>query len=243
MSTEHHNDGPRRRRRSKAQAQGSTAMKLVMQGWEGLTDEERLRWDAQGHPRRMKGVNCFKQVNLRRLRRGEELIRLPRLAGTIDGRPLVRRLDIRNRAGRLTLELELTRKPDAPRTVWGSLPSNRGRRNAHKCPRLGWLPPAHGRWCDLTALYFAKHGQDIKRMGLELPGKRIFIRVRLELDEGRPLYEEVKAVVPTPELEMSSKALIPSKALRKPFEDPSKALRNIRPPSRRLQAPARRRKS
>jgi hypothetical protein len=49
---------------------------------------------------------------------------------------------------------------------------------------------------DITAQYFQKHGEYIHKHWTELSGKRIFIRVRPEVDGGVDLYEEVSAVVP-----------------------------------------------
>jgi len=186
--------------RSDAQREGSAAVPQVMQAWEALGDEARLEWDVQGSNRRMKGVNYFKMVNLRRLRRGEELARVPPPSKPRDGGPILKGLRIRNRHARIRLYLELHRLPDAPRTVWGSLPSNLGLKQPHACPRLGWLPHSRSRRIEITGLYFAKHGESIRRQGLQFVGKRIFIRLRQELDEGVPLYEQVKAVVPQPEL-------------------------------------------
>jgi hypothetical protein len=185
-----------------------------------------------------EGDNYFKQVNLRRLRRGEELAKLPPLSKPYDSRPLLKSLDIRNRGGRITLELELWRVPNAPRTVWGSLPSNLGLKQPHKCPRLGWLSATRGRWSEITKLYFKKHGEYIRQHGLQLVGKRIFIRIRPELDDAPSLYEQVKAEVPTPEVQMGKKAIIPSKALRIPFETPSKPLRSMARTTRAHRAPA-----
>ena len=42
-------------------------------------------------------------------------------------------------------------------------------------------------------------------------GKRIFISIRQEVDDGAPLYEQVKAVVPKPEWQEAQKGLSPSK--------------------------------
>ena len=180
-----------------------------MQAWEALDDRERLTWDVRGSTRRMKGINYFKQVNLRRLRRGEALTRVPPQSQPYDGKPLLKGLDIRNRVGRITLELELWRVPSAPRTVWGSLPSNLGLKQPDKCPRLGWLPAPQGRWVEITELYFNKHGE----------------------------YKQVKAVVPTPEVQMGKKAPFPSKPLRNPFVTPSNPLRTITGTTRAPRAP------
>ena len=221
-----------RKGRSDAQRQGSAAMTLVMQAWEALSDEERLTWDVAGSNRRMRGIDYFKQVNLRRLRRGEELTRVPLRAKPHDTRPLLTRLDIRNRDGRITLELELRRAPDTPTTVWASLPCNLGQKQPSSCPRLGWLPAPQGRRSEITRLYFKKHGAYIKEHGLQLVGKRIFIRLRPETDDGPNLYEQVRAVVPQPEVQMSKKGLISSNELRTGFERASKGLRSITGTSR-----------
>ena len=235
------NTGGGRTSRSAEQRRGSAAMVRVMQGWEELTDMERLAWDAQASLRRMKSVNYFKQVNLRRVRRGEQWIKVPPLPRTFAPRPLLKGLDIRNRDGLITLELQLRRRPDSPCTVWASLPCNRGLRKPHKCPRLGWLPARQGRWIEITKLYFQKHGETIKRRSLSLVGKRIFVRIRIETDDGATLYEEVKGVVPKPEVKISQKAQIPSKDLRMPFERPSNVLRSIQPATRHKKARATRR--
>ncbi len=215
--------------RSAEQRRVSAAMVLVMQAWEELSDEERLAWDSAGSLRRMKGINYFKQVNLRRLLRGEELTRVPLPSKGYDPKPLIKGLDIRNRGGRITLELELFRKPDGLWTVWASLPSNLGVKKPRECPRLGRLPVLQGRWCEITTLYFKKYGAYIKQHGLQLVGKRIFVRLRQELDEGVPLYEQVRGVVPKPEVPMGKKGPSSSKEVRRRFEGASKGVRNITP--------------
>ena len=215
--------------RSAEQRRGGAAMVLVMRAWEGLSDEERLTWYSAGSIRRAKGVNHFKQVNLRRLWRGDEMARVAPPPKVCDARPLLKGLDIRNRGGRITLELEFFRKPDGPRTVWASLPSNLGVKKPRECPRLGWLLVSQGRWCEITTLYFKKHGAYIKQHGLPLVGKRIFIRLRQELDEGVPLYEQVRGVVPKPEVQMGRKGPSSSKEVRKRFEGSSKGVRSITP--------------
>jgi hypothetical protein len=141
-------------------------------------------------------------------------------------------LDIRNRGGRLTLELEFWRKPDGPRTVWASLPCNLGQKKPTSCPRLGWIPATQGRWCNITRLYLDKHGAQIKERGLQLVGKRIFVRLRLEVDEGVALFEQAKAKVPKPEVEIDRKGPISSNKLRTSFERASNELRNITGTSR-----------
>jgi hypothetical protein len=227
MPTNRPNQGRGRKARSQEQRRGSAALIRVMQGWEGLNDAERLTWDTAAATRGMRGVNFYKQVNLRRLRRGEEMLRLPPPSQSYNPRPLLKGLDIRNRGGRITLELELHRAPDGPRTVWASLPCNLGQKKPGSCPRLGWLPVGRGRWRDITGLYFKKHGKHIKAHRLQLVGKRIFVRLRLEVDTGAQLYEQARAVVPKPEVQMDRKAIISSNKVRTGFERASNNLRSI----------------
>ena len=159
-------------------------------------DQERLAWRIQGKLRRINGIRYFKQINLRRARRGEGLARVPPPSKPYDARPIIKWLEIRNRGGWTALILHLHRKPTTPMTVWGARPCNRGRERPAKCPRLGWLPGPRDLANDITDLYFQKHGEYIKKHRVELAGKRIFIRVRQEVDGGADLYEEVCAVVP-----------------------------------------------
>jgi len=196
--------------RSPEQQFGSAVFARVIQAWEDLTDEERLTWNVTANSRRTTGIRFFRSVNLRRLRRGEELARLPPQPKPFDARPLLKRLYIFNRCGRITLALALSRVPAEPTTVWGSLPCNRGLANPHKCPRLGPLPRPRGKVSEISALYFNKHGDYIREHHLQLVGKRIFIRLRRETDIGATFYEQVAMVVPPPEPWGGKKTPIPS---------------------------------
>jgi hypothetical protein len=171
----------------------------VMQAWEGLTDLEYLTWRVAARSRRRKGINYFKAVNLRRLLRGQTLLRLPPPSAPFNPKPVLKRLLIRNRNRRITLMLELCQSPTEPMTVWGSRPCNRGLAQPDKCPRLGWLPPRARLKCDISELYFSKHREYLIRSQAQIEGKRIFVRLRRELDEGVGHYEQAHAVVPAPE--------------------------------------------
>jgi hypothetical protein len=186
--------------RSAEQRQGNAAVASVMSLWEALSDGERRYWNLDGAERRTKGISYFKSVNLRRARRGEELLRVPPpvLSKPHNDDRVLKGLDIGNRDGRISLKLQFCRAPTEPMTVWGARPCNRGLAQPDKCPRLGWLAAPVGGVGDITEQYFQKHGEYIKEQGVELAGKRIFIRVRQERD-GASLYEEVRAVVPEPE--------------------------------------------
>jgi len=185
--------------RSDAQRFGSAALTYVMSAWEGLTEREYLTWRTAARSRRMQGVTYFKQVNLRRVRRGDPVVRLPQPSSTRDPRPILRRLVILNRGGNIALALELHRVPSERTSVWASRPCNRGAANPRNCPRLGWLPARRSRLVDITRLYFEKHGPYLRQQKVRMEAKRIFVRLRLEVDEGASLYEQVNAVVPPPE--------------------------------------------
>jgi hypothetical protein len=174
-------------------------MVQVMRLWEELTDEEFLTWNVAAKLRRMKGVNYFKMVNLRRARRGDPLVKLPPESKPRDPRPILKGLIIRNQPGRITLKLELRRVPTSPTTVWASRPYNRGALKPDKCPRLGWLPKARAKVREITREYFGKHGEYLTKHNVQIVGKRIFVRVRQEVDEGASLYEQANAVMPPPE--------------------------------------------
>jgi len=192
--------GGRRKGPSAEQRQGNAAVPQVMGLWEELSDAERLAWNVEGAERRMKGVNYFKKINLRRARRGAELLREPVAPAykTLDGDPVLKGLRIYNRGGRVTLEVELRKAPAAPRTVWGARPCNRGVGKPDKCPRLRRLPTPKDGVSKITELYFMKHGEYIERNRVQLAGKRIFIRIRQEVDDDDNVYEEANAVVPEP---------------------------------------------
>ena len=191
--------GRGRKGRSAEQRQGSAALTQVMKAWEELSDGERLTWNVQGKNRRTSGINYFKKINFRRAHRGEEPARVPPWSKPYNGERVLKRLAIRNRGGRITLKLEVCRVPTVPTTVWGARPCNRGVARPDKCPRLGWLPTPLEGVSDITGLYFRKHGEYIKQRRVRLAGKRIFIRIRQEVDGGPNLFEEVKALVPEPE--------------------------------------------
>ena len=215
MSRKPRNQGRKPKPRSAAQQRGSAAMTQVMNAGEVLNDQERLVWRVQASTQRKKGIAFFKQVNLRRVRRGEQWIRLPPPSKLYDGLPILNRLVIQNQRGRLILKLELRRPPSAPTTVWGATPCNLGLERPDKCPRLGWLSAPRDGVCDISRQYYQKHGEYLKTHSVHLIGKRIFIRTRLETDTGPGLYEEVNAVVPAPQ----SRAGRPKSPI--PFEAPS----------------------
>jgi hypothetical protein len=199
MRGERRKGGRRPKGRSAEQRQGSAALTEVMRAWEDLTDMERLAWRTYGQTQRRRGIDCFKSVNLLRLRRGEELARIPTPPKPYDANNVLKELEIHNYAGQLTLKLHLHRLPATPRTVWGAFPCNRGLAKPDKCPRLGWLSAPKNLVCEITELYYQKYAKRIWNSKVPLAGKRIFIRLRQETDDQTKLYEEIAAVVPEPE--------------------------------------------
>ncbi len=188
-----------RKGRSAAQREWNVAVGLASMAWERLTDEQRLAWNAEGKRRRSTGQRCFTGLNARRFRDGQEPLAEIPPPPVYSGKRILKGLSIHNRGGRITLNLEVSLAPGLRVTVWGSRPCNRGVSRTPKCPRLGELPAPKSGWCDITALYFRKHAEYMRAHGVQLVGKQIFIRTRVELDGGADLFEQASAVVPEPE--------------------------------------------
>jgi len=189
----------RKKSRSADQRQWTAALARASRAWEDLTDDQRLVWNTEAKTRRTSGHRLFTGITARRFRDGRELqTGLPKPVPCSPTRVL-KRLLITNRSGRITLKLELSSVPTARFTVWASRPCHRGLSVCDKCPRLGPLPPPQDGFSDITELYFQKHGAYIERHGIELAGKRIFVRIREEMDDGPRLYEPAWSVVPGPE--------------------------------------------
>ena len=190
--------GRRTRRRSADQRAWNAAVGRASIAWEYLSDEQRRLWNIGAKAWRMSGQRYFVKINARRLWNGLELLTEPPAPRQYDVKRILKRLVITNRRGRIALKLEVSPVPGARYSVWGSLPCNLGISRCYNCPRLGALPPPAGGWSDITALFFRKHGAYIMEHELPVVGKRIYIRVRQERDDGPALYEEVRAVVPSP---------------------------------------------
>jgi hypothetical protein len=188
-----------KKRRSTDHREWTAAVGHASGAWEYLSDEQRRLWNVAAKTWRMSGQRYFVKINARRLWNRQELLTEPPGPGRHDPKRVLKRLVITNRRGRIVLKLKVSPVPGARYTVWGSLPCNRGVSRCYNCPRLGPLPAPAGGWSDITALYFRKHGDYIVEHEVPVVGKRIYIRVRQERDDGLALYEEVRAVVPEPE--------------------------------------------
>jgi len=191
--------GRRRRRRSVDQRAWNAAVGRASIAWEYLSDEQRRSWNLGGKAWRMSGQRYFVQINARRIFEGLAVLTEPPGQGPYSAKRVLKRLLITNRRGRFRLKVQVSPAPGARYSVWGSRPCNLGISRCFHCPRLGPLPAPSGGWSEITALYFGKHGDYILDHELQMVGKRIYIRVRQERDEGPALHEEVRAVLPGPE--------------------------------------------
>jgi hypothetical protein len=198
MMAKRGNGGRRVIPRSAAQLEWNAAVACASEAWEFLTDEERLTWRVAGSNGRMTGQRYFVRINAPRIRDGLPLLTTPPVSERPGPRLLLKELIITNHRGDLSLKLRLAGLPAGRYTVWGARPCNLGLANAPKCPRLGPLPPLVNGLSNITSLYFLKHGPYIEQHRLPLTGKRIYIRLREERDEGPGIYQEVRAIVPGP---------------------------------------------
>ncbi len=192
-------DGRRKKRRSTDQREWAGAMGRASGAWEYLTDEQRRLWNVTAKTWRMTGQRYFVRINPRRIFDSEEVLTEPPGQGRRELKQVLKRFVITNQRGRIVLKLKVSPVPGARYSVWGSLPCSQGVSRCYNCPRLGPLPKPAGGWSDITALFFRKHGAYIMEHELPVIGKRIYIRVRQERDDGPALYEEVREVVPAPE--------------------------------------------
>ena len=189
----------KRERRSPAQREWNAAVGRASSAWEYLSDEQRRLWNVAAKELRTNGQRHFVGINARRLWNGQDVLTEPPGPTRHDSKRVLKRLVITNRRGRIVLKLQVSPVRGARYTVWGSRPCNRGLSGAPKCPRLGPLPPLVNHLCEITSLYFLKHGPYIDEHRLLLPGKRIYIRLRQEFDEGPGIYQQVRAIVPGPQ--------------------------------------------
>jgi hypothetical protein len=192
------NGGRRVIRRSAAQLEWTAAVGCASEAWEFLTDEERLTWRVRASNRRQTGQRYFVRINAPRIRDRLPLLTTPPLSEPPGPRLLVKELIITNHGDRLSIKLRLAGRPAGRYTVWGARPCRMGLENAPKCPRLGPLPPLVNGLVDISAIYSLKHGPYIAEHHLPLAGKRIYIRLREERDEGPGIYQQVRAVIPDP---------------------------------------------
>jgi hypothetical protein len=199
MARKPRKEGRRRPVRSADQREWNVAVGLASKAWLDLSDQQYLTWNVAAKSRRTSGQRYFTGVNAPRIRDRQEPLKVPPAPATYSGKRILKRFTISNRSGRITLMLVVSRVPGVRITVWGSRPCNRGISRSPDCPRLGELPAPTGGVSDITWIYFRKHWEYIEKHGVELVGKRIFIRLRVELEGWGYLSEAASAVVPPPE--------------------------------------------
>ena len=205
MARKPRKEARRRTVRSADQREWNRCVALASRAWEALADEQRLAWNIAGKRRRISGHSYFTGINAPRIRDGLPVLTEVPAPVASSEKAILKGFVISNWRGQITLKLEVSPPPGVRVTVWASRPCNQGVSFNAKCPRLGELPHPAGGMSDITAPYFAKHGEFIERQGMDLVGKRIFVRVREESGVGPALFEEKNEVVPPPG--MHAKAL------------------------------------
>ena len=180
-------------------------MSILSAAWNNLTDEQRAAWcvrartsrrgGRRARARRRSGRRLFFKANSRRLALKQPLFSdLPQQENFCQT-PLVR-LVITNRAGRISLELNLLAGQAEGVMLSSWHPCNAGAMQWKKFIRIG-LPPAPVRGViDITRLYVAK-------FGVPPVGKKIFIRVQQMNDYSGGVPYITSAIVP-PEAEWHS---------------------------------------
>ena len=199
MARKPRKEGRRRTVRSADQREWNVAVGLASKAWQDLTDEQYRTWNVAAKSRHTSGQRYFVGINAPRFRDKQEPLKVPPAPATYSGKRILKRFTISNRGGRITLVVVVSRVPGVRITVWGSRPCNRGISRSPDCPRLEELPAPTGGVSDITWIYFRKHWEYIEKNGVELVGKRIFIRLRVELEGWGYLSEAASAVVPPPE--------------------------------------------
>ena len=190
--------GHPKKRLTVARLQSDTAMRIVAEAWNNLTDEQRERWYVAGpyvpsrkvfgKAGRLDGRGFFFKANLPRARLGQELLREPTAQAGFGRNPAVA-FTITNDKWDFAMELTLARTPTGDIMLWASPPCNAGKRRNWDFRVLGLLPtPVEGA-NNFRRLY-------AMRFGAPPVGKRVFVRVRLQTNGWRGEPWEGTAVVP-----------------------------------------------
>ena len=193
--------GRPRKRLTLARYQSDTAMRIVAEAWNSLTDQQQDRWYVAGPhvPIRkvlgkagwLDGRGFFSKVNLPRGRVGQELLLEPPAEVSFAPNPVVA-FTITNDNWDFAMELMLSRAPTEEIMLWASPPCNAGKRRNWDYRVLGLLQtPVEGA-NNFRRLY-------VKRFGVPPVGKRVFVRVRQQTNGWRGKPWEASAVVPPKE--------------------------------------------
>ena len=181
-----------------ARFQSDTAMRIVAEAWNNLSEAQRDRWcltgpavpsrKVLGKTGRLDGRGFFSKVNLPRARVGQELLLEPPPEESFAQNPAVA-FTITNDKWDFAMELTLARTPTGDIMLWASPPCNAGKRRNWDYRVLGLLPtPVEG------ANSFRR--QYVKRFGVPPVGAKVFLRVREQTNGWRGAPWEASAVVP-----------------------------------------------
>jgi len=193
--------GHPRRRLTVARFQSDTAMRIVAEAWNSLSDEQRDRWyvagphvpsrKVLGKAGRLDGRGFFFKVNLPRARLGQDLLLEPPAQATFGENPAVA-FTITNDKWDIAMELTLTRAPAGELMLWASPPCNAGKRRNWDYRVLGLLPTPVAGANNFRRLY-------VRRFGVPPVGAKVFLRVREQTNGWRGEPWEGSAVVPLSE--------------------------------------------
>ena len=174
------------------------AMRAVAEAWDNLTDEQYQAWAVAG-PRvrsrkvlgkssRLDARGFFSKINLPRAHVGQTLLTWPPAVADFGSNP-AKAFTIAHDSRGVVLHLTLARAPADEIVVYASPPCNRGKRRNWDYRLLGLLSSPIKGVNDISVLY-------MKKYGLPLEGKRVFIRTRQEINGWRGEPWEASAVVP-----------------------------------------------
>jgi hypothetical protein len=181
-----------------ARLQSDTAMRIVAEAWNNLTDEHRDRWYVAGpyvpsrkvfgKAGRLDGRGFFFKANLPRARLGQELLPEPPAQAGFGRNPAVAFI-ITNDKWDFAMELTLARAPTEEIMLWASPPCNAGKKRNWDYRVLGLLQTPVEGVNNFRRLY-------VKRFGVPPVGKRVFVRIRQQTNGWRGDPWEGSAVVP-----------------------------------------------
>jgi hypothetical protein len=163
-----------------------------------LTEEERQVWNVAGKKQLSRaragqagpltGQLFFQRLNAPRLCIGREMMRCPSQRPVFAPSPV--ELSIRRGPGGLRIELRVCGPVAGDIMVFATGPCSARWTKCRKPVYLGLLPEPVDGVCDITELYVA-------RLGEPEAGKRVFIRMRQQVDGWEGPNSDTSQVVPT----------------------------------------------
>ncbi len=166
--------------------------------WRRLSDQQRAGWMAIARQTpcksgdesgaRLHGCQLLMKINCTLAGAGLPPVKDAPKRVKLGPNP-VKGLRIRNRQGKVTLELELDRACAGYLVVLGSRPCSAGISVRNTYSTIGLLRGARRGWHDITALY-------VKRFGVPPAGWRVFIRTRQIVGGWGDEFADVHALVP-----------------------------------------------